>query len=90
MKSTWKIIDSEKVKNQHDMLAPSIVLEEKTITNQYEIANIFNKYFSSVADSINVDKNKAKASSMTNPINYLYKYHTIPFTKPNLAVCFNL
>jgi hypothetical protein len=34
-----------------------------------------------VADSINVANNKAKASSMINPINYLYKYHGIPFTK---------
>jgi hypothetical protein len=36
-----------------------------------------------VADSINVDNNKAKVSSMTNPINSLYKYHDVPFTKLN-------
>jgi hypothetical protein len=58
-------------------------MDEKIITNQHEIANIFNKYFSSVADYINVDKNKAKVSSMTNPINYLYKYHGIHVTKLN-------
>jgi hypothetical protein len=36
-----------------------------------------------VADSINVDNNKAKVSSITNAINTLYKYHDVPFTKPN-------
>jgi hypothetical protein len=62
---------------------PSIVMDGKTITNQYEIANIFDNYFSSVAASINVDNNKAKATTMANPINYLHKYHSIPFTKLN-------
>jgi hypothetical protein len=62
MKSTWKIINSE-----------------KGTTNQYEIGNIFNKYSSSVADSINVDNNRAKVSSMNDPTNYLYKYHSKPF-----------
>jgi hypothetical protein len=45
MKSTWKIVNSEKGTNQHDMSVPSIVMDGKTITNQYEIANIFNNYF---------------------------------------------
>jgi hypothetical protein len=43
MKSTWKIINGEKWTNQHDMSVPSIVMDEKIVTNQYEIANIFNK-----------------------------------------------
>jgi hypothetical protein len=83
IRSTWKIINSEKWTNQHDMSVSSIIMNGKTITNQYEIANIFNNYFSSVADSINVDNNTAKPSSKTNPINYLYKYHGTPFTKLN-------
>jgi len=66
MKSTWKIINNEKGTTQHDMSVPSLVMNEKIITNQKEIANLFNNYFLSVADSINVDNNKAKNSSMIN------------------------
>jgi hypothetical protein len=65
------------------MSVPSIVLDEKTITNQYKIANLFNNYFLSLADSINVDKNKAKNSSMINPINNLFKYYSKPLAKLN-------
>ena len=65
------------------MSVPSLVMNEKTITNQKEIANLFNNYFLSVTDSINVDNNKAKNSSMFNPINYLFKYYGKPFATLN-------
>ena len=52
-------------------------MNEKVLTNQKIIANLFNNYFLSVADSSNVDNNKAQNSSMINPINYLFKYYLI-------------
>ena len=36
-----------------------------------------------MVDSINVDNNKAKNSSMINPINYLFKYFSKPFATLN-------
>jgi hypothetical protein len=40
------------------MSVPPIVVDEKTITNQYDVANIFNNCFKSVADSVNADNKK--------------------------------
>jgi hypothetical protein len=56
MKSTWKIINREKGTNQHDISVSLLTIDELTISNQGIIANTFNNYFSSVADSINLDK----------------------------------
>jgi hypothetical protein len=39
--------------------------------NQNKIANIFNNYFLSIADSINSDNNKHINTNMTNTVNYL-------------------
>ena len=36
-----------------------------------------------MADSVNVDNNKAKNSSMINPINYLFKYYSKHFATLN-------
>jgi hypothetical protein len=50
MKTTWKIINREKGTNQHDKSVSSLTIDETTISNQDIIANMFNNYFSSVAD----------------------------------------
>jgi hypothetical protein len=36
-----------------------------------------------MADFINADNNKAKNSSLINPINYLFKYYSKPFANIN-------
>jgi len=48
--------------------------------NQDKIANIFNNYFISIADTVNAD-NKHINTSMTNPINYLTNNFRRPFPK---------
>ena len=63
------------------MSVPSLVMNDKIITNQKEIANIFNNYFPSVPDSINANNHKVKNSSMINPINYLFKHYSKPFAE---------
>ena len=83
MKSTWKIINNEKGITQQDMSVPQPVLNNKTITNQHKIANIFNSYFISVADSIKEDRSDKVTASSVNPINYLLKYYTELFSKMN-------
>jgi hypothetical protein len=80
MKSTWKIINREKGTNQHDMSISSLTIDEITISNQCIMANMFNNYLSSVADSIKLDKNKDKISNRINPIDYLYNFYSKPFT----------
>ena len=83
MKSTWKIINNEKGITQQDMSIPQLVLNNKRITNQHKIANIFNSYFISVADSIKEDRSDKVTASSVNPINYLLKYYTELFSKMN-------
>jgi len=83
MRSTWKMINNETGTTQLDMSVPSLVMYDKIIMNQKEIANLFNNYFLSVADSINAKNNKAKNSNMINPINYLFKHYSKPFANLN-------
>ena len=49
--------------------------------NQNKIANIFNNYFISIADTVNADNNKHINTSMTNPINCLTNNLKDPFQK---------
>jgi hypothetical protein len=83
MKSTWKIINREKGTNQDDMSVSALTIDETTISNQCIIANTFNNYFSSVADSINLDKNKDIISNRVNAIDYLHNFYSKPFTNLN-------
>jgi hypothetical protein len=71
MKSTWNIINEEKGKTKRDNGVQSLVRNNNIIMNQNKIANIFNKYFISITDTVNTGNNKHINSRMTNPINYL-------------------
>jgi hypothetical protein len=66
-----------------DMSVPLLVLDDKIITNQQKIANLFNNYLLLVADFINADRNKDENSSRINPINYLLTYHNKPIPRIN-------
>jgi hypothetical protein len=68
MKSTWKIINEEKGKTKQDIGIHSIMVDNKVIMNQNKIANTFNKYFLSIANSVISDHNKHISSSSINPI----------------------
>jgi len=57
------------------------MIDNKVLTNQNKIANIFNSYFLSIKDSINANNNKHINSHMINPINYLANNFRRPFTK---------
>jgi len=54
----------------------------KTITNQKEIANTFNRYFTSIVDNIRNNSNGKVKSNNRNPIKYLINQYTNPF--PNI------
>ena len=75
MKSIWKIINCEKGRNQQYGTVSSLTLDKITITNSATIANTFNNYFTSIADSINIAKNNASNTNKINPIDYLHKFH---------------
>jgi hypothetical protein len=81
MKSTWKIINEEKGKTESCIDIQSLVINNHVITNQNKIANIFNNYFISIADTVNSVNNKHINTSMTNPINYLTNNFRRPFPK---------
>ena len=58
-------------------------IDNEEITNQNTIANIFNSYFSSIAETLKSGNNKHINIKEANPINYLiYSFHQ-PFPKMN-------
>ena len=71
MTTTWKIINHENGKPSHDNNIASLKIDNKEITDQNKIANIFNNYFLSIADSLNAGKNKHTNIKESNPISYL-------------------
>jgi hypothetical protein len=81
MKSTWKIINEEKGKSKQGINIQSLVTDNKVLTNQNQIANIFNNRFLSVAHSINSNSNIHLNTNMTMPINYLANNFRRPFSK---------
>ena len=80
MKTTWKIINEEKGKTKSSIDIQCFVINNNVIMNQNKIANIFNNYFISIADTFNSD-NKHIHRSMTNPINCLTNNFRRPFPK---------
>ena len=58
IRATWKIINKEKGKTQDNVKAPQIIHQNKLITNQKTIANLFNNYFLSITDLSNSEKNQ--------------------------------
>jgi hypothetical protein len=71
-----------KGKPKHDSGLQSLMLNNKLIRNQEEIADTFNRYFITIADSILVNNNNNKHSANTvNPITYLRDTFKSPLTK---------
>jgi len=56
-------------------------IDNKEITNQNTIANIFNSYFLSIAESLNSGNNKHTNIKDPNPISYLINSFHRPFPK---------
>jgi len=81
MKTTWEIINEEKGKTKSSTDIHSLVINNNVIMNQNKIANIFNNYFISIADTVNADNNKHMNTSVTNPINCLTNNFRRPFPK---------
>jgi hypothetical protein len=71
IRSTWKIINEVKGKTKLDIGSHSIVTDNKIVVNQNKIANAFNKYSSSIADSIILDINRH--TSVTDTITLFNK-----------------
>jgi len=81
MKTTWKIINEKKGKTKSSIDVQFLVINNNVIMNQNKIANIFNNYFISLADTVNAGNNKHINTSMTNPIKYLTYNFRRPFPK---------
>jgi hypothetical protein len=71
MKSTWEIINEDKGKTKKENGIQSIMVDNKLIKKQNKIANIFNKYFLSIADSVFPNKNMYSSLKLPTPIDYL-------------------
>jgi hypothetical protein len=71
MATTWKVINHENGKPSHYNNTISLRIGNKEVTNQNKIANIFNKHFLSIADTLNFGNNKHTNTKEPNPISYL-------------------
>jgi len=57
MVTTWKIINYKNGKNDHCKNILSLRIDNEEILNQNSIANIFNSYFLSIAESLKSGNN---------------------------------
>jgi hypothetical protein len=83
MKSTWKIINENNGKIKRDDGMYSMIVDNKVIMNKNKIADTFNTYFLSIADSIISGNNNYISPNSCNPINCLVNTFGRPFTKIN-------
>jgi hypothetical protein len=74
MKSTWNIINEERGKPKQGTDFQSLLMDINVETNLSKIADNFNKYFTSVADSINLDNNNNNNKNVNSKINYPSQY----------------
>ena len=81
MATTWKIINYENGKHSQCNNTVSIRIDNKEVTNQNKIANIFNSYFLSIADALNSGNNKHTNIKEPNPITDLINNFHQPFPK---------
>lgn len=68
MKSTWKIINENNGKIKRDKGMYSMIVDDEVITNKDKIADAFNKYLLSIADSIISGNNNYISPNSSNPI----------------------
>lgn len=81
MRSTWEIINVEKGKTKRGNCVQSLMVENKVIRNQNKIANAFNKFFISIADSTILNKNVCSNQELPTPIDYLIDSFNLPVNK---------
>ena len=81
MITTWKIINHENGKPNHCKNIISLRTGNKEIANQNTIANIFNSYFLSIAESLNSGNNNHTNIKEPNPVSYLITASTDLFLK---------
>ena len=79
MKSAWRIINEEKGITKSGMDIQSLVINNKLITNQNEIANMINNYFITISET--TQPNKHSNTNVHNPIKYLANNFRRPFPK---------
>jgi hypothetical protein len=71
------MIKEEKWKIKREKSIQSIVFENRQVMSRKEIADIFNKYFLSVTDSVGLNNNKHVSD---DPTTYLRNTFSRPFT----------
>ena len=81
MVTTCKIINYENGKYIHRKNIQSLRIDNEEVTCQNSIVNMFDSYFSSIAESLNSDNNMQINIKDTNPITYLINSFTDHFLK---------
>ena len=59
----------------------TLKIDNNNVTDPPIVANLFNTYFLSIIDSVNMGENKHTGQKMTNPIEYLVNNYQQPFPK---------
>jgi hypothetical protein len=70
-KTIWNIINELLGKQHHTQETKKLTIEGKHLTTQQNIANAFNKYFSTIIDKTNSDSDMRHG----NPYTYCYFDH---------------
>ena len=90
METVWKIIKTETAKTNHKLGVQSLKINNIMTDNHIMIADIFNRYFISVADSIisRIKSGNNDHENNTNSIKYLFNSFKHPF--PNIPWFYTL
>jgi hypothetical protein len=83
-KTIWNIVKTLTARNCSDDNIRFLNVEGTIIHDNQDIADTFNKYFSSITDSIISDMNMVKINTgknNNNPVNYFFRAYKHPFPK---------
>ena len=79
IKTTWRIINEEKGLNKRKSVIKKISHNNRLITNQTTIANLFSNYFLSIADLTKIENTKDVNTYIQNSLKYLRMCINNPF-----------
>jgi len=85
-KTIWNIVNLETNNTGNTEKINTLNIDGNSISDRQEIANAFNKYFLTIAKSINTKQNKLKFYNLdkTTPLHYLMQSFKNPFPNINL------
>jgi hypothetical protein len=79
IKTTWSIVKKETGNKNHKNDVQLLKISNTIIKDKVQITNIFDEYFSSVAQIGDINKDNNESTNNTNPLNYLHNSFNFSF-----------